>query len=158
MSGMKGRELTYQALVARRLQWDNLLWQVPILSFTAQAFLFSVALGADTSRVGRLASSTLAVVIAFLSVTLMKSHRRAELTDAHWLRDLEREELDAPLHIHGEVFRERRSLTSSDAGLLDKWIPNVRGYRTWVLGLTSFGLMALFIIVVTIVDPAALEG
>jgi hypothetical protein len=29
----------YQAVAARRLQWDNLVWQVPVLSLTAQAFL-----------------------------------------------------------------------------------------------------------------------
>lgn len=34
----------YAALAERRLQWDSLLWQVPVLSLTAQAFLFTIAL------------------------------------------------------------------------------------------------------------------
>jgi hypothetical protein len=28
----------YTAVAARRLQWDNQVWQVPVLSLTAQAF------------------------------------------------------------------------------------------------------------------------
>ena len=43
-------DATYGALATRRLQWDNLLWQVPILGLTAQAFLFTIALDPGSTR------------------------------------------------------------------------------------------------------------
>jgi hypothetical protein len=58
-SAVNGDEIVYQAVVARRLQWDNLVWQVPLLSLTAQAFLFTIALGSGTTMVARCISAGL---------------------------------------------------------------------------------------------------
>ena len=85
----------YQAVAARRLQWDNLLWQVPVLSLTAQAFLFTTALNADAAGWGRIVASLLSLIISVLSILLMARHRQGELTDAHWLERFEQEVLDA---------------------------------------------------------------
>ncbi|MER6612681.1 hypothetical protein [Streptomyces xantholiticus] len=41
--------VVYQAVAARRMQWDALLWQVPALSLTAQAFLFTITLGLEVA-------------------------------------------------------------------------------------------------------------
>lgn len=87
----------------------------------------------------------------------MKSHRKSELTDSHWLRDLERSELKEDLHVHGEVYRDRRDATSTDAGLADVFVPSVRAYRTWILGLSMFGLAAILIIVATLFAPNLLD-
>lgn len=57
----------YAAVAARRTQFDNLLWQVPVLTITAQAFLFTIALGADTQPVARIISCVLSLLITFLS-------------------------------------------------------------------------------------------
>jgi hypothetical protein len=43
----------YAAVAGRRTAFDNMLWQVPIMAFTAQAFLFTIALGSDSSRGAR---------------------------------------------------------------------------------------------------------
>jgi hypothetical protein len=40
----------YQAVTARRMQRDFLLWQVPSLSWAAQALLLTIALGPGSSR------------------------------------------------------------------------------------------------------------
>lgn len=40
----------YAVVAARRAQYHNMLWQVPTMSLTAQAFLFTIALGHDSSR------------------------------------------------------------------------------------------------------------
>ncbi|MFD7848090.1 hypothetical protein ACFV4K_34875 [Nocardia sp. NPDC059764] len=50
-------ELLYFAVADRHLQYENLLWQVPALSLTAQAFLFGIAMGAGNDSVARIASS-----------------------------------------------------------------------------------------------------
>ena len=52
---------TYAIVAARRTQFDQLVWQVPVLSLTAQAFLFSIALSADASRTARVIASVLSL-------------------------------------------------------------------------------------------------
>lgn len=42
-SGTLGPELVFQAVAQRRLQHDMLMWQVPALGLTAQAFLLTIA-------------------------------------------------------------------------------------------------------------------
>jgi len=34
----------HQIINARRMQWDNLLWQVPLISITGESFLFTIIL------------------------------------------------------------------------------------------------------------------
>jgi hypothetical protein len=46
-------QIQYQVIGSRRQQFDNLLWQVPILSLTGQAFLFTIALTAGNSEFAR---------------------------------------------------------------------------------------------------------
>ena len=38
----------YQALVARRISYDQMMWQVPALSMAAQAFLIATGVDGDT--------------------------------------------------------------------------------------------------------------
>jgi hypothetical protein len=157
---MPSEESVYQALVARQLQWDNLVWQVPVLSFTAQAFLFTIALGPDTSGFGRIVSAAMSIVITILSITLLKSHRISEITDAHWLKEMERKDSTLPklYRIHGPVLRKRRLRHTSEAGKLDSWVPRLKGYVTWIFGLALFGVGALVVIVVTIFWPSLLDS
>ncbi len=146
----------YQAVVARRLQWDNLVWQVPILSLTAQAFLFTIALGGDSSRVARVVASLLSLVATVLSVTLMARHRQAELFDAHWLEAFEVRYFGKERAVHGRAFRAARNAEPVDAGWLDRIVPLWPGYRTWVIGLGLFGLAAVAVLVLTALAPEAL--
>jgi hypothetical protein len=44
MSDLDLSHETYAIVAARRTQFDQLVCQVPVLSLTAQAFLFSIAL------------------------------------------------------------------------------------------------------------------
>lgn len=97
----------YEALAARRLQWDSLLWQVPVLGLTAQAFLFTIALDPASSRLARMISSSRSVVATLMCMQLMASDRRAEVADAHWLSDIEAE--TGRVRIHGRGFRDRRT-------------------------------------------------
>lgn len=149
---MSEHQAVYQAVVARRMQWDNLLWQVPTLSLTAQAFLFTIALGPDTTRVSRTIAAVLSIVISFLSVTLMARHRQAELSDAHWLEDFEAA-FPAEMRVHGRNFvNRRRNIHSKDR----MYVPLIPGYKTWTLGLLLFALVALLTIVLTWWDPSPL--
>jgi hypothetical protein len=132
----------YQVVAARRLQWDNLVWQVPILSLTAQAFLFTIALGADTQPVPRLTSAVLSLVVTVLSISLMARHRQAEEVDAAWLERFEAERFGPERTLHGLPFRERRDQVRVrvPGGSLG---PLAQQFRAWLVGLAVFGLAAL---------------
>jgi hypothetical protein len=150
------KDAVYQALAARRAQWDNLFWQVPVLSFTAQAFLFTIALGPGTTVLGRTISASLSVLISFLSLTLMKGHRRSEIADAVVLQGFEEATEDPTLNVHGVAFKERRLKTSTKARGLDIYVPKLPGYVTWVWGLTLLGLAGLAIVYVSLFHPELL--
>lgn len=149
----------YQAVVSRRLQFDNLVWQVPLLSLTAQAFLFTIALSGDSSRTARAISAGLWLVVTFLSITLMARHRQAEISDAHWLRDDEELVLDVDedWRTHGEVWRNKRDVQGLDAGWIGRAVPLLPGFKTWVVGLALFGVAALVVLVLAVVAPDVLE-
>lgn len=146
-----GDEAVYQAVAARRLQWDALLWQVPVLSLTAQAFLFTIALGGGSSRFARSVASVLSLVAAGLFMQLMARHRQAEISDAHWLRDYEALRFGDEMVVHGPAFQQRRNATPA-GGLLAK----LPAFRVWMTGLASFGIGALLVLVVVIFRPTLL--
>ncbi|MFE4197261.1 hypothetical protein ACFRJ9_15460 [Paenarthrobacter sp. NPDC056912] len=151
---MSEHQVVYQAVVARRLQWDSLLWQVPTLSLTAQAFLFTIALGPDSSRMARTLAAVLSIVISCLSVTLMARHRQAELSDAAWLERFEGG-LPEEMRVHGKNFINRRAVVHPRDRM---FVPLVPGYKTWTIGLLLFALVAMFAILLTWLDPSPLSG
>jgi hypothetical protein len=135
----------YAVVSARRLQWDNLVWQVPMLGLTAQAFLFTTALGSG-DRWSRVIASPLAVIRALLSITLMARHRQAEIADSHWLEEYEREHFGEGSVLHGKVFADSRNANGLQAGRFGEMIPLLPGFKTWVSGLLLFagaGVVAL---------------
>ena len=145
----------YSAVAARRTQFDNLMWQVPILSITAQAFLFTVSLGADTSQVARIISSSLSLIVTLLTLQLFVRHRQSEITDAHWLED--QEDRLAGTAFHGRSWQSARNSVDPDArpfGVLAR----VGGYRTWSIGLCVFGLASLLILILSVLAPSVLSG
>lgn len=139
----------YQVVAARRLQWDNLVWQVPVLSLTAQAFLFVTALGGG-DKWSRVIASVLSLAVTFLSITLMARHRQAELTDAHWLEQYENEHFGQSWH--GHAFRDARDHQGLEVGRLGSLIPMPPGFKTWVLGLSLFGVAAIVALVHALVS------
>lgn len=79
----------YEAIANRRLSLDSMMWQVPVLSLTAQAFLLTIALGSETSQFARSVSAGLACVTAVMSLQLMSKHRHHERLDSEMLERLE---------------------------------------------------------------------
>lgn len=145
----------YSAVAARRTQFDNLVWQVPALSITAQAFLFTISLGPDTRPVARVIACLLSLVATFLAIQLFTRQRQAEITDAHWLEEYEgRHKLQPGAHgLHWQKLREQ---TSPQAGLFNS-LAKLRGYPTWAAGLSMFGIASLAVLVISIGWPQLLE-
>jgi len=66
--------------------YTTLLWQVPVLGLTAQAFLLTIALGHQVSGGARIAACTLSVIIACASWSLMHSQRGRAINQAELAR------------------------------------------------------------------------
>ncbi|WP_433602812.1 hypothetical protein ACQPXH_14205 [Nocardia sp. CA-135953] len=145
-------DAVYRTVADRRLQYENLLWQVPALSLTAQAFLFSISMGADNDSIARIASSLLALIVSFISIMLMASHRLAERKDALWLERFEDQEIGAGTWgSHGPVFETQHRNVGLDVSWLDKLIPMRQMFTVWVVGLACFGVAAIFMIIRTLI-------
>lgn len=143
----------YSAVAARRLGWDNLLWQVPTMSLTGQAFLFTIALGNDSSRAARIISCVLAIVMTVLSMHLMARHRQAAWTDAHWLEEYETRHFGTSWH--GRAWADKRNQGRSP-DWPTRFLSRFRGFDVWIGGLAIFGLAALAVLVLTVFWPTAL--
>ncbi|WP_433197150.1 hypothetical protein ACQP1G_00210 [Nocardia sp. CA-107356] len=144
--------MLYQAVADRHLQYENLLWQVPALSLTAQAFLFSISMAVGNDPVARIASSLLALIVSLISIMLMASHRLAGRKDALWLERFEQHELDVGAWgAHGTAFDAQQDIADLDAGWVGKLIPMRQMFTVWVVGLGCFGVAAIFMIVRTLV-------
>lgn len=142
---------SYQVLASRRLGYDTLMWQTPILGLTAQAFLFSSALSPSSSQTARLIAMSLALVTSLLSMQLMSKHRHHEMTDSQTLERIEREHKLSLLH-------SSSSARDSSLKLPRSWFVNLSSYRVWMAGLALFAIAAASIIVITIVKPELLNG
>jgi hypothetical protein len=141
--------LLYQVVSARRLQWDNLLWQVPVISLTGQAFLSTIALSGGNTRLARVIASILALVAALLSMQLMSRQRQAEITDAQWLRAYE--EANFTTAFTGQPWQNQRDKTT--VGLFFSRLP---GYSTWMAGFGVFAAAAIAVFLVALLSPGAL--
>ena len=139
----------YQSLAARRLGYDTLMWQVPVLSLTAQAFLLTIALGSTSSPAARLTAAILSFVVAIISLQLMAKHRHNEEIDSRLAEKLERElHLDAVIgFIPHTPLRVREEVVSLKANIFVKR----SSYKIWRFGLLLFAIAALGIVAVTIV-------
>lgn len=82
--------LVYDKLCDRRESTNVLLWQVPALSLTAQAFLLSVTLDGSVSELGRTLTALIGLVAALGTLHLFGRHRQLEVGMSRKLEQLER--------------------------------------------------------------------
>jgi hypothetical protein len=66
--------------------YTTMLWQVPALGLTAQAFLLTIALGVGSTAAARITASALSVVIATASWRLMHTQRGRAINQAELAR------------------------------------------------------------------------
>jgi hypothetical protein len=82
-------DVQYSIIAARRLQYDNLLWQTPVMSLLGMSFLFQIALG-NPHPPNRVIASVLACAAALASAHLLSKHRYFEVHYAKLLQEIER--------------------------------------------------------------------
>lgn len=150
--------LLWQALVARRIQYDEMLWQTPALGMAAQAFLMTLALGADVSTLGRGIAALLGLILALLSMQLQVKHRYFEMLDSVTLEALEqrigfRGMDDYIMHSPGSVYPEV-ARDKVDSGLKrvrrlgPKFFWRASSLSLWVYGQFCFAIISVLIIMV----------
>jgi len=148
----------YSAIANRRTAFDTMMWQVPALGLAAQAFLLTIAYGANSSNAARCVSGALSVVVALVAIQTMNKHRANELTDSRALTILE---LDSGIRLsrdatfHSRPSERGAAVENKD---LERWWAKRRSSRLWVCSLGGFALAGALAIVLTICDPGTLRG
>lgn len=128
----------YGVVAGRRQTYDQLLWQTPVLSLTAQAFLLTIALGHDSSIAARLMSASLSLITALASIQLMAKHRYYEVLASHALQKFEDEKKKDGL----EPVHARRPSKNEDVSFLVRW----SSYIVWTVTLSAFAVVALIVL------------
>ena len=126
----------YAVLNARRDSFNTLLWQTPVLSLTAQAFLFNIALSKEVSCAAQTVAAILALFVALASIQLMTKHRFNEEELAKQLNDMEMQ--------RGLIDINKRivpALTWYQGG----WFVKFSSYYIWLAMLATFAGSALLL-------------
>ncbi len=144
--------LTYELVALRRMQYDALMWQVPALSLTAQAFLLTISLGSQSSPTARISTALLAALTAVISVQLLAKHRRHENIDNLWLECYEQEHEMLAVHCRPEQRAQALNMIKSS------WLVSQPSYRLWRAGLGAFGVVAVLAAVLALASPETLDG
>jgi hypothetical protein len=126
----------YQVVAARRQNFDAMVWQVPALALTAQAFLMTISLGPGTGHLARVAAGLLSALAALMSIQLLLRQRVHEVADARWLHDFERK--------HGwEAIHQHPAERVAAAGISSGGLTRIRSHQLWIAGLVIFGAVGL---------------
>jgi hypothetical protein len=121
--------------------YTTLLWQVPALSLTAQAFLFTTALAKDADPGARVVTGILSVVASLMSIYLMFSHRIHAERQGRVAIDLA---LQLGAKWGWEEYRGHGTEYRGRGGAAGVWAGVNRGsFALWILGLGLFGLVGL---------------
>jgi len=148
----------HQIINARRMQWDNLLWQVPLISITGESFLFTIILNSATSHPAREIACGLAMIISAASLATLARHRLSEVHDANLLAGIER--LRFKVAIHGPGYKDiRKGFRATYGNTRDLWDFIIRSsnrgraYPIWVAVFIVFILVALGCAIADLAKP-----
>jgi len=101
--------------------YTSLLWQVPALALTAQAFLLTIALNSMSTRGTTIVTSALAVLIALASWSLMHDQRGLAISHGCFVQELA-DEMELDLEVPE---------TENDA---EPWLKEMSGGRLGQIG------------------------
>lgn len=139
-----------QAVNARRIAYDSLLWQMPALSLTAQAFLFAAALAPGSSRAAQAIASSLAFSVSVASIHALRRFRLGQHMDQLLLDRLE-SKLGAATYFeinpHASVEARAKHL-NQNYGYPMRYPPTV----LWIYVLGLFGGAAAFLLALASFD------
>src|SRR5207302_1675896 len=88
----------HSALVSKRSTTDQLLWQAPVISLTAQAFLLTIAFNVGSNSFYRVVSGIVATAIGLISWHLFIRHAALEKRASQDLEKFEKEHFGKTVH------------------------------------------------------------
>lgn len=124
--------------------YTTMLWQVPALGLTAQAFLMTIALGSPISDDARIAASALSIIIAWASQRLMHSQRGRAINQAELARRVS-SELSLKQFLGGDFALEDAEPKRTNAQ--DVWQVDHRIYAMWKICMLIFGAINTVVII-----------
>jgi hypothetical protein len=124
----------YQIISDRRINQNEMLWQTPTLCFTAQAFLFTIALGNGIPIEARLISAFLIVVTSILCLQLMSKHRYFEVENSKLLEKIEKENGFLVIHAKSNTTTEKLN-----------FFTKLTSYKIWMIGMVIFLFIAILL-------------
>lgn len=149
----------HAVLSQRIINWHQLLWQVPLFAFTAQAFTFTIALYPDSTRFARVAACTLSILISLVSLVSLVRQRKADLVDSQQLSDIERRwGWNKQERLHGKAWADRRQKKQFDWKWLDVLVGNWKLTNVWAIAFLALLGLAVSIIAVEFIWPEYLSG
>lgn len=135
-----------------------MMWQVPVLIMTAQAFLLNVGLSATSDRFGRVLALVLATLSGLLGMQLMAKQRFHEQIDSKYLQSWEHTKdlaFVSGFTPHDHALGSTNSFGSTKAAALgvrtSPWI-RLSSYSCWMWGLRSFVLAAGIVLLRLLTD------
>jgi ADP-ribose pyrophosphatase YjhB (NUDIX family) len=135
--------LAYEALNARYISHNELMWQTPVLAMTAMAFLMTIALGQGNDYRRALAAA-LSTMIAVISAQLMAKHSASQINDAEELLRIERRR-GMPL-LHDRPTRNHAAFSFRPDGL-QAWFASKRSRQWWFGALIVLGAVSVCIVI-----------
>ena len=140
--------LVYEMLSHRFLSLNSLMWQVPVLALTAQAFLLTISLSPGVTVLARCLSSGLGMLISALCLQLMMRHRYLAHSDRLKLETLENCVLNVPTEA-------RVNGKPADA---DRFLDRQPSHVWWQIGMLLFLLVSAAVFVIALASPQLLSG
>lgn len=123
--------------------YTTLLWQVPALGLTAQAFLLTIALGSNISEAARVGAAVLSALIALASYSLMHSQRGRAINQAELARRTS-SKLALKSFLGGNFILD--DAVPSQTNAQDVWEVDHSIYQVWKICMLLFGIADLVIV------------
>lgn len=145
-------QTSFDALNARYLSHNELMWQTPGLAMTAMAFLLTISLGGATSWARALASG-LSFVIAVVSIQLMAKHSYFQIADADQLWEIEKALGMMPLHAPPGPVSPRLAkgnLFIRTVSRIEGRLVRYRSRQWWLAALALFACVSLAALILAI--------
>jgi hypothetical protein len=128
--------------------FTTLLWQVPALGLTAQAFLMTIVLGAASSSIGdgaRYAAAGLSIIIALAAMDLMHDQRARAINHAELAKRISR--LSLTNKVLGESFGLDDAVPKQDTDAQNVWTTNHVIYAGWQICMALFAIVDVLVII-----------
>lgn len=144
----------YQAADGRRSAIDQMMWQAPALSLTAQAFLLTMAFQEPTAPLGRLIAGLLGLVAAVAAMQLVAKHRHHEVQMSRWLQQLEELTLLPRLNDRDarKAFADGAGEQPAGSWLAESFADTGSSFEWWLRALAVFGIADVIAVVLALVS------